>query len=284
MASAAAISLVYMLFDVFNRRNVPSAFAYGSLAYGLLLTLSYLNSAAILMSLGIASVVLGIGYAVYRIGQVGAADVIEIAALSLIIPVQLLPRLLPWIGQLGMPFIVAVLIDTGIFALIMVPVYYIPMARRKLKRPLTSYVENRNVLMAAIMLLAYASFILFAELTVGISVAGTVVLSLMAVSSSSVMLFAVPITHSMVRDVLPKEMEEGDIMAVNLMGMKKFNRLKGSVMGLDRLLNRRAIAALRARKPKERFPVYKDAMPLALPIFAAVIAAILVGNILLLVI
>ncbi len=106
----------------------------------------------------------------------------------------------------------------------------------------------------------------------------------MAVSSSSVMLFAVPITHSMVRDVPPKEMEEGDIIAVNLMGTREFGQLKGSIKGFDRLLNRRAIAALRARKPRERFPVYKDAMPLALPIFAAVIAAILVGNILLLVI
>ena len=284
LASAAAIAIVYMLFDVLNRRNVPSAFAYGSLAYGLLLTLLYLNATAILMSIGIAAVVLGIGYIVYRIGQVGAADVIEIAALSLIIPAQLLPRLLPWVNQLGMPFIVAVLIDTGIFALVMVPVYYIPMARRKLKRPLTSYIENRNMLMAAIMLVAYASFILFAELTVGISVAGTIVLSLMAISSSSVMLFAVPITHSMVRDVLPKEMEEGDIIAVNLMGTREFRRLKDSINGFDRLLNHRAIAALESRRPREKFPVYKDAMPLALPIFAAVIAAMLVGNILLLVI
>ena len=284
LASAAAIALVYMLFDVFNHRNVPSAFAYGSLAYGLALTLLYLNAGTILTSLGIAAVVLGVGYAAYRIGQVGAADVIEIAALSMILPVQVLPRLLPFTGQLGLPFIAGVLINTGIFAMVMVPLYYIPIAMKRLRRPLASYVGGRNAAMAAVMLLAYASFILFAEFTVGISAAGIIVLALMAVSSASVMLLAVPITLSMVRYVTPREMDEGDIVAVNLLDAGRLRRLKGSVDGFDRLLNRRALESLRKGRPKEKLPVYKDAMPLALPIFAAVIAAMLAGNILLLVI
>src|SRR5208283_86630 len=122
LVSLVAIALVYMLFDLFNKRNIPELFAYGSVAYGLLLTVLYLNASAIAFSVAIAAVVLGLGYLVYRAGYLGAGDVFEFAALSLILPFQAVPLLLN-IPQFGIPFIVSVFMGGGIAALVAVPLY-----------------------------------------------------------------------------------------------------------------------------------------------------------------
>ena len=61
IASAVLIAAAYMLFDIFNNRNVPGMLAYATLGYGAVLTLLYLSTTAILVSAAIAFVVLGIG-------------------------------------------------------------------------------------------------------------------------------------------------------------------------------------------------------------------------------
>lgn len=148
IVSVVAIALVYMLFDVLNKRNVPSLFAYATLAYGILLTILYLDATTILVSTGIALVVLGVGYLIYRIGQLGAADVIEFAALSLIMPIQLTPLIASGVNQFQLPFMLSLLLNTGIVALILVPIYYLPKAMQSLKKPLTSFIDRQGLIKA----------------------------------------------------------------------------------------------------------------------------------------
>jgi len=280
IASVVVIALVYMLFDVLNKRNVPSIFAYATLVYVFVLTLLYLNITSILSSTAIALVVLGVGYIIYKIGQLGAADVIEFAALSLIMPIQMAPLLAANISQFGLPFMLSMLLNTGIVALILVPVYYIPKARRSLKKPLSSFIDSTDILKAAVLAVAYLAFIVFAVRFAGMGYIGMAILLLLLVCSCAIMLLSVPITRSMIKYVSAADFEEGDIIAFNLMDQGSIARIKSKVKGFDRLLTNDLIKELKRKRIKEKLPVYKEAMPFALPIFAGVIISIALGNLL----
>ncbi len=281
VASAIAIALIYMLFDVFNRRNIPSGFAYGTLAFGFILTMLYLNSTQIALSLAIAAVILGVGYILFRIGQLGAADVMELAALSLIMPFQRLPLIASGIMQNGMPLIISIIVNAGIAAIIIVPIYYLPKARKVSKKPLGSFVGRSNVLMSLVIIAAYFSFIAAITFITGINYMSVAVLLILLLSSASVMLFSVPINMSMIRVVGVDSFEDGDIVALNLMSKGRIERMKKQISGFGRLMAQSTIDEMKRKKISGKFPVYKDAMPFALPIFVAVVLTFLVGNVLL---
>ncbi len=280
LVSLAAIALVYMLFDIFNKRNIPELFAYGSVAYGLLLTILYFNVSAISFSVAVAAIILGLGYLVYRAGYIGAGDVFEFAALSLILPFQSVPLLLN-IPQLGMPFIVAIFIGSGIAALVAVPLYYIPRAKVGGMR-IGREIDRKDMLKALAVGAVYVSFAAFLIFEVNIGIAGIALLMLMMLGSVSVILFEKPITMSMVKYLDYRGLEEGDMIAVNLMTHGAVDRIRAKAKGFDRLVTRRLIDQLKRKRVMSKMPVYKNAIPLAAPIFAGVVASILLGNAILL--
>ena len=220
IASVLVIAFLYMLFDLFNKRNVPGIFAYATLGYGAFLTLLYLNTNDIVVSSAIALVVMGVGYVIYRIGQIGAADVIEFAAISLMIPIQPSPLLASPVLLLGLPFIVSVIVAAGVTALVIVPLYYIPLAMRKLKRPISSAVDRKSTLKALMILIPYMAFTLFLLAETSIGAEGVAILMALMLGSSVTLLFETPITNSMVEFVPVDKCEEGDIVAFNLMSKK----------------------------------------------------------------
>ena len=269
-----------MLFDLFNRRNIPSVFAYASVAYGFVLTLLYLNFALIAVSIAIAAAVMGVGYLVYRAGMLGAGDVFEFAALSLVLPFQALP-LIASTPQFGLPFIISLFIDSGIAALIIVPLYYIPKTAGKgwkgLKR-IDKGASRKAMLVGSV----YIIFIGFLALVAGAGVGEIILIAIIAFGSVSVIVFEKSITMMMVDYVTYAGFEEGDIMAWNLMKQSQVRSLRRKVRGFDRLITKALIAAMKKGAPREKVPVYKRAIPLAAPIFVGVVAAILFGNAILL--
>ncbi len=281
IASLVAIALAYMLFDLFNKRNVPSIFAYATLAYGFVLTILYLDIHTILISSAIALVVLGVGYIIYKIGQLGAADVIEFAALSLIMPIQGVPLIAGAANQFGLPLMLSLLLNAGIAAVIIVPIYYLPKAKNKLKKPLGSFITRQGIFKAVLIAVAYAAFIAFAALVVHMSYIGIGIFLLLLASSCAIILFAVPITQSMVDYVTVAKFEEGDIIAFNLMGQKEIKSIRSKIGSFDRLITKGLIKRMREKGINDKLPVYKEAMPFALPIFIGLIISILLGNILL---
>ena len=282
--SLIAIALVYMLFDVLNKRNVPSIFAYLTLGYGFLLTILYFDLSTILISIAVSAVILGIGYIVYKIGQLGAADVIEFATVSLIMPMQQIPLIISHVNQLNFPFILSLLINTGIVALIIVPLYYIPKAVSKLKRPISSFVTKQSIIMASSLAIAYVVFISFIVIVIGFNYVAIVILSLMMASSFLVIMFSTPIMLSMIEYVSVDRFDEGDIIAVNLMKKRSIDSIKRKVKDFDRLITSKTIKEMKSKKIKGKLPVYKEAMPFASAIFIALILTILIGNILLFII
>lgn len=280
IVALAAMSLVYMLFDLFNRRNVPSTYAYTTLAIGIVLTLAYLNLQAIAFSFAIAAVIGGVGYVFYRIGQLGAADVIEFAAISLILPYQQLP-LASMAPQLGLPFIISVFIASGIVALALIPVYYLPRANRMLKGRLTEMITGKDVFKGVLLSIAYAIFIIFLVSEMHASEAGLAVVIILMLSSMVTAVFERPITDSMVEYISVDRFEEGDIIALNLMKPREITSAKKAVKGFDRLVTQKIMDRMKAKRIRKRFPVYRSAMPLALPIFIGVVVSIAFGNVLL---
>ncbi|HVC58554.1 MAG TPA: prepilin peptidase [Candidatus Acidoferrales bacterium] len=278
IASLIIIATVYMLFDVFNKRNVPTVFAYATLAYGLALTLLYQTPSLIYESVGIALVVIGVGYVVYKIGQIGAADIIEFAAISLMLPLQPVPFLAGMPSQFGLPTIISVFVCTGMVALVTVPLYYLPKARRMTKKPLLSFVSRQAVLKSALITSAYLLFIIFMFVELRIMLAGVAILLIMLIFSTLMIIFEKPITDSMVEYVDYRKFDEGDIVAFNLMTLKQIAAIKKKVRSFDRLLSAKLISEMRAKRVSIKLPVYKDAVPLALPILVGVIISLTLGN------
>jgi hypothetical protein len=283
--AALAIGLIYMLFDVFNNRNIPTIFAYGTLIFAALMTLLYYpDTTAMIYSGVVAAFILSAGYLLYKIGHVGAADIIELAAISMVLFVQPVPYLINAM-QLGLPFIVSVFVATGVAALLMIPLYYLPIAVMRFGRKLYGYIEPANLLKGGVTIVAYAAFIAFVYLLFpGANIAGIAVIVIVAVSSATTIIFEKAITQSMVKLIPVGKFEEGDIIATNLMSDRELKAAQKKIPQFGRLATSKLISIMKSRKIKEKFPVYRNAMPLALPIFAGILISLLAGNLILLVI
>jgi uncharacterized membrane protein len=273
-----AISVIYALFDVFNNRNVPNWFAYAGVAIGLAVTVAAnVGSAGGLeFSLAVAAFVGAAGYLVYKMGFWGAGDFFELVAVSLLLPVQPAPMLLA-VNQIGLPFVLSVFIATGLAAIWFVPVYYLLIDRTDAIKSRTS---KRRVAMGALMGLTYVALFLTVYLVYGFSLPRLAILLAVAIPSSIALVFEEKITSRMVRLIPPRELEEGDMIAVNLMSKKEVARLSKKYDGFGRLVTSKFIREVKGAK--ERLPVYRNAVPLALFILIGVIASLLFGNLILL--
>ncbi|MGC8537529.1 MAG: prepilin peptidase [Candidatus Micrarchaeia archaeon] len=282
IASIIAIAAVYLLFDIFNRRNVPSAFVYATLIYGLMLAAAYFNLRLVLINLGIAAAVFAIGYAVYRAGQLGLGDVMEMCVISLILPFQNFPLLMS-IYQYNIPFIIAVAIASGIVALVIVPIYYLPHTKHELAESIISKVSSKDIFKSALIGLSYLILIGMLAFTHTISIYGVIILGIILLGSSFTILFERPITESMIRYVSVEEFEEGDIIAFNLMSNGQVEAMKSKIMNFGKLVTKKMIDEMQANGITDKLPVYKLGIPFAVPIFIAVLISLLFGNLIILV-
>ena len=281
-ASIIVIAAVYMLFDVFNKRNVPSIFVYATLGYGVLLTLSYLDLQLIFYSGLLAIATLGLGYFIYKIGQIGSADVFEIATLSLILPMTPLPFLLH-VQQFSMPFVLSMMVNTGIAVFVFVPLYYIPKAFYKFRGRVYGLVRREDVFRAAMMAVLYAAFMTLLILSFWLKVVGFVIVLIMGLGSILITLFLTPITKSMIQYITYKGLEPGDAIALNIISKGRLSYLNKRIRGFGGLVTNQLIEELRRNAPKAKLPVYRNAVPFALPIFVGALTTLLFGNMILLV-
>jgi Flp pilus assembly protein protease CpaA len=282
-ASAVIIALVYMLFDVFNHREVPNIFAYASLLFAFAVLPLSGNWNLLVESYLIAFVLLGLGYFIYRVGELGLGDVFELAALSLL----LAPLASPIVSQAvpiatSLPPIVALFLNTGIAAVIVIPLFYLGIVLGRFGSSMTKWVSRSDVIKAAAVVAAYVAF---AALLAQISHARVLLLALIlliVLGSALLLVFQRAITEVMVERVGVSGFLEDDIIAFNLMSGKEIAAAKRSVGSFDRLVTRKMIAEMKRKKIKQKFPVYKSAVPFAVPIFIGVVLTLLFGNLLLL--
>ncbi len=277
VTSIIAIAAAYMLFDIFNKRNVPSVFVYATLAYGALLTMTYALSAdyyTAAFSLLAAAVVFGLGYATYRAGQLGLGDVAELATISLAMPLFNTP-LLASAPQLGLPFVLSVVIASGVAALVFVPIYYIPRSGMK-------GISKKSARKAAVISAAYLAFIAFTALTGVFNIYGIALIAALMFGSFFTILCEEAITGSMVKYLAVPKLEPEDMLALNMLSRAEISWFKGQARHFGQLVTPIMINELRAGRVKRKLPVYRQGIPFALPIFIGTVVSLLLGNLLLL--
>ncbi|MCL5239263.1 MAG: hypothetical protein M1286_02205 [Candidatus Marsarchaeota archaeon] len=272
LLSLIAISVMYAAFDVFNKRNVPDVFAYASVAVGIAITLAF-HQSELVFSLIVALIVGTIGYVVYRLGLWGAGDYFELVAISLILPVQPAP-LFFGVAQLGLPFILSVFVGTGFAAIWIVPIYYLFFMKRAwVKKP-----DAKHVYYGLSLFVLYMLLLLFIYYFYGYALGRLALIMIVAVPSALTLVFEEEITSRMVERIPTKKLEEGDIIAFNMMSKNEM-RYFSKYSGFGRLATRSLIA--RIKNAKMQLPVYRNAAPLALFILIGIGVSLFFGNVVL---
>ncbi|MHB1829904.1 MAG: hypothetical protein ACYCO0_00760 [Candidatus Micrarchaeaceae archaeon] len=272
IAVLVLVALVYAIYDVFNKRNVPNFFVYITIVIGVALAVMF-NSNFLALDFGIASVVGLIGYAFYRSGLLGGGDVLEFVFIALVMPVQIQPFLGgPY--QFNIPFILSVLIAAGYTSLIFIPAYYLGVKKPKKD----SGPDRRGVAVGALFFVAYMALIMALKFTFGISLLGALLVLVLAVMSAITMAYEKRVYLGMVSFIYPKQLEEGDMIATNLMDRKDVAYFKNKTT-FGRLATAQLISDLKS--VRKRIPVYRDSVPFSLFIFIGIIVSLLFGNIIL---
>jgi hypothetical protein len=262
-----SFTFAYAFFDVYNKRNIPSGFAYASFIIAIVLTFFY-PLRTIIYSVAVASVVGIFCYLLYKTGMLGAGDGFELVFITLLIPIQPMPLI--GIAQLNMPFILSVFISTGIVTVIAVPIYYLATAKNKI------HFQKENILKALTIFIAYLILLLFVIYLFGIKLLPILLILLLAIFSVVIILFENSINIRMIEWVYPKSLDEGDIIALNLMSANDISFFKKRDKDFGKLATENRIKSI--RNLKRRIPVYKDAVPFSLFILFGILMSLAIGN------
>ena len=272
MLALLGIAVLYAAFDLFNKRNVPDVFAYASVILGLAITFLF-HQNDLLLSLLIALVVGSLGYVVYRMGLWGAGDYFELVAISLVLPVQPAPMFAS-MAQLGLPFILSVFVATGFAAIWTVPIYYLLFVHK----PWQKKPDMRHITYGLSLFILYIMLFFFIYYFYGSSIGRLLLIVLVAIPSALTLVFEDEITTRMIERISPRQLDEGDIIAFNVMTRTE-KRYFLRYPGFGRLATKGLITKL--RNAKMTLPVYRNAAPLAAFILMGVVISLFFGNVVL---
>ncbi len=275
------IGFIYLIFDVFNKRNIPSVIVYSFLGYGILLTVLYLNLNRIIESSLIAIAIISFGYIIYKLGLLGFGDIFELATLSLIFPFFNKPIFYS-LSQFNIPFVISILLNSGIVAIILIPIFYLIKFTHKHKNEKISIfklVTNKQIFKTLLIAISYSIFIAFLIILFGFY-NGFIILILIATFSVIMILFELPITNTMIEYVSVNKFEEGELIAINLMADNEVKKIKKQFKSFNRLITFQLIKQMKQKHFKKKLPIYKEPIPFATMIFLGIILSIGIGNLL----
>ncbi len=279
IAAALAIALVYLVYDLFNKRNIPNIAVYATLCIGIAFTIAIFNAIEITESALIATAVFALGFVAYRYGQLGLGDVAEFAALSLIMPFQGMP-LLYNASQYSLPFIFSVFIASGIAAIILVPIAYMPrISKKRLGGKASGKLKAKALLIGA----SYLAFIGVLSYYGIITVYGIAIMGLLLIGSVFIMIFEGEMAKAMISYKEPGQLEEEDMVAMAIIAPALLKKVKSACPEFTGLVTKSAKQKL-SRLNGIKLPVYDNGIPFAVPIFIGLVASLLFGNLMLLVI
>lgn len=273
------VALIYAVFDVFNKRNIPDFVVYATIIVGIAIAVLYSYN-IIILDFGIAAAVGIIGFFIYRAGFLGAGDVLELVFISLVFPIQGLPYYLS-IDQIGMPFVLSVIIAAGYTATVFIPLYYI-LGKRLLRGKKLTKPTTRNIAIGGMLLVAYIAFaIVFSEIS-SLGSAEFILIMILALASFISLVYEMDVYKEMTALVYPSELERGDMVALNLMDPKELEYFKAKYKDFGRLVTFKMIHKLKGVKKK--IPIYRDSVPFSLFILLGVVISLAFGNLILILI
>lgn len=271
-----AVAVIYAIFDVFNKRNVPDVVVYATIIIGIGMAVLY-NYSIIWVDFGVAIIISLIGFVIYRSGFLGGGDVLELAFVSLVIPLQLTPTYIG-IYQFGVPFVVSVIIAAGYTALMFMPIYYLLVKRILAGKKLT-VPGRRSIVLGAVLLIAYIAFVALFSYISNLSTVAVALILVLAAVSFITLIFEKDMYAGMTSMIYPHGLEGGDMIAINLMSKDDISYFRKRYAGFGRLATSQMVKKLGSVKKK--LPVYRDSVPFSLFILLGVIISLAVGNLIL---
>ena len=274
---AVAGLLLASYYDLFNRRNVPSWLTYSMLGAGILFTLAGFDAQEIANSAVAAVAVLGLGYLVYRSGQIGGADVLIFAALALLLPIAPAP-IFPVSSSapaISLPFIVAIFIASGLFSIIGISATYVPKVLSSLLKGNVK-VGRTSIFSSAVIVASYAFVLYFMHSAFALPVPQLALIAMLVILAAFLMLFKEHISESMIEWVPFSKIDEEDIIALEKLDPGLVARLS-----LGKVLTPSELGKLKKTKLKT-FPIFKGMPPFVPYITLGLAFLLLFGDLVLL--
>ena len=272
MLVAAAFTGAAAYYDIFNKKWVPDRLLWCFLGASILLNVVFFDPVIFTQALFISIAVAALSYALYRMGQLGGADVLVMAAISLAIPY--LPRPLLAASQaIPYPFFLSVLAPTGIAFIVHMLFRFIPYISRQISDGKVKFTVQKvaGPFLIAVSLFIFGSVV--SSLPVSLPAPYFAIIGFLGAALIFFSLFMPEIKASMVEKVPVSRLQCEDVLALEQMPSLS-EKLK-----LPPVISERTIAALKRAKIKS-VPVYTG-MPFFLPyLFIGLAFTLLFGDLL----
>ena len=209
--------------------------------------------------------------------MLGAGDVLELVFIALVMPAWQ-NALFGSVYQWNIPFVLSVIIAAGYASLIFIPIYYLLVKKQPVNVPKPN---KKRMAIGAVFFIVYMIFILVMKYLYNINIFGSVLIFMLALFAGITMIYDQRIYLGMVEFIYPNKLEEGDMIATNLMGKKELAIFQ-KTPDFGRLASDRLIAQI--KNVRVKLPVYRDSVPFSLFIFIGVLISLAYGNIILIMI
>ncbi|MFA6035882.1 MAG: A24 family peptidase [Candidatus Micrarchaeia archaeon] len=250
---ALAGTLAATYYDLTHNRTVPDWLTFGLVGIGIICAAITFNAASAPAVIIPVIFVFGIGYPLYRMGQIGGADVLLYGAIALLVPYA--PQgLLEGAGPepiVQLPFILSIFLASGVLFGIVTFARYAPAALKALMKGKVKL--GREQALYSVAMLAAGVAVSYLGMQGGAPAMFIAMVVFSVVVSVFFYVFKEFIARSfLVENVTIAQIDEEDVLAVEEMKpalVKKF--------GLQKLLTRSEIEKLKKTGLK-KFPVYKN--------------------------
>lgn len=254
---ALAFTAAAAYFDAFNKKWVPNALLYAFVASAFLLNVVFFEQGIFLAAIAFGAAAFLICYPLYRAGQLGGADVFCYSGISMAVPYLPSPFLNPT-ASAPYPFILSVLVPTGIAFIAHMFARFIPYIYNQVKKGRVDLSPGK---LAAPAMLALA-FVIFSSVIFSMPVQlPPVYFAMLAFLFTALMFFSLfksEIKDSMVECVPISSIREEDVLALEKMDSKLVSHLK-----LSPVIGAKTAELLKKAKLRA-VPVYTK-MPFFLP-------------------
>ena len=257
IVAAIAFTSAAAYFDIFNKRWVPNWLVYSFVAVAVLLNTVFFSETVFIQSIVFGAAMFLLTYPIYKLGQLGGADVYVFAAIAATIPY--LPKpLLTNTPSAPYPFIFSVLVPTGLLFILHMAFRFIPYIWQKIAKHQIK-IGPAQAAGPIFILIAFTAFTYSLPrfpFPLPLSYLATVYFLMASLVFFS--LFKSEIKASMVESIKVRDLQEEDVLAIEQMDQELVRRL-----GLKPLIDKQTIVMLSKAKVKTA-PVYTG-MPAFLP-------------------
>jgi len=257
-------------FDIFNKKNVPDKLLFGFLALSLIVAVADFGQLMV-YSLAITILIGGLGYLMYRTGQMGAADILILMSLCLLLPVQttLIEKSAP---MFKLPFIFSIIVVSGLLFMIYVFAKFTPKIIDAVKKK-RHKLSAQQIMYVFFLLAVYVFFVYLGTQAPIFTTNYLALVGILIFASMYFTLFKDIIQDSMTEDMDVKKIGDQEVIAIEKLDPDLVKK-----NGIPRVF-READRARLIKAGMHKLPVYTG-LPMFLPfIFLAVIVVLFTGDI-----